>query len=627
MDEYLNSVEPEWFQRRIARGMVLVTVVFSMLVGRLFYLQIIEGERYRRLSENNRVRVQDISPLRGRIFDRSGMLLADNRPSFNLMIVPRDAAPLSETLAALYRHAGIPEADVRARIDAAGRRSFRPLLIKRDIGRDLLAVLESHGYELPGIYIDVASRRQYVGKCAPHLIGYLGEINTGELSRFNAGAREYHSGEMVGKCGIEKSEEAILRGRNGLRQVEVNARGQVVREIFRKPAVSGADIYLALDIHTQKRAEALLRGKVGALVALDPASGDVLAMASAPSFDPELFIRGMSSVEWRRLADDPDRPIRNKVIQGTYPPASTYKIVTGMAGLEERVINPDTGFFCPGYLRFGNRNFRCWRRGGHGRVKMESALEMSCDVFFYQVGIRLGVDALARYAAGCGFGTPTGIRIPGEAAGLVPTTEWKKRRLKESWHGGETLPVAIGQGYNLVTPLQVAVLAAALAADGVRYRPRVIDRVVFPDGKKEVVPAVSPGRLPAGSETLRIVKNGLWRVVNGRRGTARASRKEGIRIWGKTGTAQVVGRKSSGWKTEVPEHHKPHAWFTAWGEKGGYQIAVAVLVEHGESGSSGAAPLAADLAADYLHRRTADQRGGQDTSSMTVSAVGETVDD
>lgn len=597
-----KSIENEWFKPRLAGAFLVVLIAFSVVFVRLFSLQIINGEEYRRLSENNCIRLEAVSGLRGVIHDRKGVLLVDNRPAFDLKIVPEDARPVRETLRKLSRFTGLPETELHRAVEASGKgRPYRPVVLLSDIDRDLVAVVETHRFDLPGVVIDVQAKRHYLQACAAHLIGYLGEINVDELNSGRyAGSR---SGDLIGKSGVEKIAENMLRGASGGRLLEVNAQGRVVKVLKTVPSRPGNDLWLTIDHRLQKLAETLLEGLDGGIVALDPKNGEVLALASSPAFDSNAFVDGMSSDEWNALLTNPGNPLENKIVQGEYPPASTYKVVTAMAGLEEGVIDENTEFFCPGSYRLGNRTFHCWRKGGHGRVNVVEALAVSCDVFFYQLGQRLGVDRIAQYANACGLGKPTGIQLNYEAAGLIPTSAWKKRTKGISWQRGETLSVAIGQGYNLVTPLQIAVLYAGIANGGTLFKPNLFKEIRNPDtGERWGFDPEITGRLPASAATLRLIQNGLWDVVNGPRGTARLARLEGFEVSGKTGTAQVFSRKkpADAQKEETVDHLKPHAWFVAYAQSNERRIAVSVLVEHGEHGSSAAAPLAREMIAAYL---------------------------
>lgn len=602
MSKYLKSVDHDWFRRRLTVQLVCVALAVLALLLRLFYLQVVRGPEFRRLSLNNSIRLQSVDAPRGLIMDRHGELLVDNRPSFDLNISPKDAKPLADTVRTLSLVMGAEDEDFLGKVaELRGAALLRPLLLKRDIGRDALATIEARRYDLPGIEVNVRLLRHYVHNgMAAHVLGYLGEISPAELQcDIFAGCR---SGDLVGKVGVEQSFEQYLRGERGGRQVEVNASGQVVRVLRTVPAQNGNNVFLTIDAHLQRRAEELLAGYAGAAVAVDPATGDVLALASSPTFDQNDFITGMSRDQWGALVNNPLRPLENKALQGEYPPASTYKILTALAGLEEKVITPQEVIFCPGFYHFGNRDYRCWRRGGHGQVDLIRAVAESCDVYFYQVGQRLGIDRLAFYAKAAGLGRRTGIALDHEGDGLVPTAEWKRRRTGIAWQEGETLSVAIGQGFNLVTPLQMAVFAASVGNGGVRYKPQIVARVMNPEGTvlHERQPEVA-GRLPLSPAVLEIVQRGMWEVVNGERGTARIARLKEVAIAGKTGTAQVVSReKAEAQGSGAVHHYKDHAWFIAYAPAESPQIAIAVIVEHGEHGSSAAAPVAQELVRTYL---------------------------
>ena len=603
MSSYLKSVDTDWYKQRLSGAMLWAMAGFFLLFTRFFYLQIIEGEEFKRLSENNCIRLQTIDPPRGLIFDAKGSLLVDNRPSFDLGIVARNARFLEQTLAKLAEYMQeSPEALMEKIRSSKGVPSHKPVILKSDIDRDLLAVVEVHKFELPGVEVIVRPVRNYAfGSNAVHLIGYVGQINAAELKTERYAG--YNPGDLIGKCGVESVYERFLRGKAGGRQIEVNATGRVVRVLKTLNAKSGHNVYLSIDQNLQEKAESLLAGQAGAVVAMDPRNGRILALTSSPSFDPNLFVGGMSRADWETLVSDAGRPLENKAIQGEYPPASTFKIITAMAGLEEGVITEHTKIFCNGIYRFGNRDFRCWKKEGHGWMSVVDALAESCDVFFYEVGQRLGVDRIARYAKACGLGAKTEIGLDHEGAGLIPTSEWKKKRYGVSWQRGETLSVAIGQGFNLTTPLQMLSVAAAVANDGQLVKPYVVDAVEAGDGTRVYEAAEhSAGRMPASENTLAIIQKGLWKVVNGNRGTARIARIDGIHVSGKTGTAQVVSRKGSESfrKIETRKHLKSHAWFIAYAPSENPAIAVSVIVEHGEHGSSAAAPVARDVIAAYL---------------------------
>lgn len=598
-----KNSDREWIKHRYVVASLCIVFVFSVLLLRLVYLQMIRGEEYRRLSMTNCVRLKSIKSSRGLIYDRNRILLVDNRPAFDLTIVLEDAKPLKQTLDHLAELTGDSCEDLRAIIEKEGRAAFyKPLVLKRDITRDLLAAIEAHQFDLPGIHIDIEPSRNYIHKkTAAHLIGYLGEINKDELD--SGKFPNVRSGDSIGRYGVEKSFEADLQGKRGGHQLEVDVNGRVIKILKTVEPVSGNDLVLTIDLPLQQKAEGLLGENDGAVVALDPSNGDVLVMASSPSFDQNDFIGGISSKKWQVLRDDPGRPMNNKAIQAEYPPASTYKIITALAGLEEKVIDHNSTFFCPGFYKFGNRRYHCWSKYGHGTINVVDAIAQSCDVFFYQTGEKLGVDALAKYAQGSGLGRLTGIRLAHERPGLIPTSAWKKQRFKEPWHAGETLSISIGQGFNLVTPLQMAVFISAVGNNGTLYRPRLVKSVQ--DAKGQVISEIEPeitGGLPASKKNLAIVRQGLLEVVHGNRGTARQIRLPDVQIAGKTGTAQVFSRKA-GEKFDnkkLKRTLQDHAWFVCYAPAQDPKIAIAVIIEHGEHGSSAAAPVAQELIHAYF---------------------------
>jgi len=603
LKKYLNTPDSDWYKQRLTGAIFILITVFSLLMARLFFLQVIEGQEFRRLSENNCIRLQHIDPFRGLIFDRNSEIMVDNRPSFDLGIVLKDAHPLKNTIAKLIECTNMNQEEIEEKI--AKNKSISPyktIVLKQDIDRNLLAAIEVNKFDLPGIVIDVRIRRHYIrGKSAAHLIGYLGEISSKELE--SGLFPESNSGELIGKFGVEKSYEKFLRGKRGGRQVEVNANGQIVRILNTVDAQPGYNTYLTIDRLLQEKAENLLGDSVGAVVAMDPNTGRILALANSPSFDPNEFVTGLSHQQWQEIILNPFRTMENKAIQAEYPPASTYKIITAMAGLEEGVFDEKTSIFCPGFYRFGDRDFRCWKKGGHKTSNVFKAIAESCDVFFYQVGAKLGVDRIAWYAKACGLGRKSGIDLDHEAKGLIPTAAWKKERTGTSWHRGETLSVAIGQGYNLTTPLQMLVLISAVANGGIIHKPQILERVVTSNGdvvfvnEKQVA-----GKLPVSKKNLEIIRKGLWEVVNSNRGTAKIAKLKNEYMSGKTGTAQVVGRKKieNLRESEKTRQFRDHAWFVAYAPSENPKIAVAIIVEHGEHGSLTAAPIAQQLIETYL---------------------------
>jgi penicillin-binding protein 2 len=603
MVELQKNKERDWMKQRVMIASLCVLIVFIMLFLRLVYLQLIKGEEYRRLSETNCVRLKSIKPSRGLIFDRYGELLVDNRPAFDLMVVLEDAGSVPDTMSLLSSLIDEPYVDLMEQIRKAGAGAFySPVVLKKDISRDQLAIVEAHKFDLPGIYVEIEPTRHYIHpKIAAHLLGYLGEVNKKELE--SGHFPDVRSGDQIGRYGVEKSFQSYLQGRRGGRQVEVDVNGRVVQVLKTVDPVSGHNLHLTLDLGLQQLAEELLDGQNGAVVALDPANGDVLVMASHPGFDQNVFIGGISSRNWQALMEDPGRPMINKAIQAEYPPASTYKTLTAIAGLEEKQIDSQTTTFCPGFYMFRGRRYHCWRKHGHGRLNVVDALTQSCDVFFYLTGEKIGVDALAQYAKGCGLGRLTGIDLDHERQGLIPSSAWKRERFNEAWYPGETLSISIGQGFNLVTPLQMAVFTAAIANGGTLFRPRIASTVKDVDGT--VVAELEPeiiGGIPASKTTLDLVRKGLVNVIQGDRGTARGIRIKQIEMAGKTGTAQVFSRKT-GEKFNTENQVRTlqdHAWFVCYAPAQNPVIAISVIIEHGEHGSSAAAPVAGTLVKKYL---------------------------
>lgn len=602
MTEFNKNPDREWLKQRLISASVCILFVFSLLFLRLIYLQIIKGEEYRLLSEKNAVRLKSIKSSRGLILDRNGKLMVDNRPSFTLRIVREDAGDVKKTVKTVSELIQVPFQELMDSIAKAGKGAYyKAITLKSDISRDQLAIVEAHKFDLPGIHIDIEPTRHYIHKkTAAHLLGYLGQINGRELR--SGKYPNVKAGDSIGRYGIEKSFEKYLQGKRGGRQIEVDASGRTIKVLKTVEPVAGLDLNLTIDLDLQQAAEKLLDNMDGVVVAIDPNNGDVLVMASNPSFDQNDFIGGISQKKWDALMSDPGKPMNNKAIQAEYPPASTYKIVTSFAALEEKYIDIHSTTFCPGFLKYGRRVYNCWNKHGHGDMNVVKALEQSCDVFFYQAGDKIGVDTLAQYARGCGLGKRTGIMLDHERKGLIPTSAWKKKRYHESWQGGETLSIAIGQSFNLVTPLQMAVLTAAVGNGGTLYRPRIVKTINDSHGKivKKIEPEITGG-LPASKETLDIVRKGLLNVVQGARGTARGIRLKNIEIAGKTGTAQVFSIKK-GEKTEnknLKYTLRDHAWFVCYAPAQNPVIAISVMIEHGEHGSSAAAPIASALIEQY----------------------------
>jgi len=603
-DSGFDSASIDIFHRRLRVVTIFVLGVFSILVLRLWSLQLVNGPNYRVQSENNRIHLQDIPPVRGMIFDRHGKLLVDNRPSYDLYIIPEEAGDLERVMDRLSSLIDVDEEQVAKSLSNHQKLPpFKPMLVKENMTRDELAVIETHLFNLNGVSVQIRPRRYYLyRKFASHVLGYLGEVNAKELRR--AQFRNVRPGDLVGKYGVEGKWQEYLHGIRGGEQVEVDAAGRKLRVISKRPAIPGKNIVLTIDHELQLLAEEKLAERSGAIVAINPMNGEVLALASGPAFDPNLFISGVDRQWWLRMINSDSHPLQNRAISGQYPPASTFKIVVALAGLEEGLIDPEEEVVCYGQITFGNQVYRCWKKGGHGRVSLHRALVESCDIYFYKMGYRLGVDKLAYYAKMFGLGKDTGFDLGGEKPGLVPTRDWKLKKWGIPWQGGETISLSIGQSFLLVTPLQMARLISAVFNGGYLYQPKVVKWIG--KGKEKVYefhPSVE-GKVQINPEHIALVREALVGVVNEDKGTGRMARVKGVIVAGKTGTAQVVKLNPEKYKSEeeVPLKFRDHAWFVAIAPIEDPKLALAVLVEHGGHGGSTAAPIAGDLIKAYLLR-------------------------
>ncbi len=595
-------------RRRMSVVIVVVLIFFSLIVLRLWSLQIRNGEEYKNRADTNRVRIRQVAAPRGHILDRKGREIVTNRPSFNVVLIREDSHNLGEVLKRLapVLNEGIHTLWKRIR-DEADTPRYIPIRLKEDIDWKTLAYLENHNQEFSGIRIEVQPVRVYQYQdLAANIIGYLGAISKVELE--DSDNSVYRGGDMIGKMGLEKIREADLRGEKGNNYSEVDAKGFEKQLLKSDDPLPGREIRLTLDVDLQQAAEGLMEigEKSGAVVAMEVKTGKLLALVSTPHVKLDDFTGGISQDKWKELLNNPKHPLLNKVVQATYPPGSTYKIVTAMAGLATGAITANTPLYCPGHYFFGNRRYGCWKKAGHGTVTLKRALEESCDVYFYQVGQRVGVDKLAEYAGKFGLGHKTGVELQHEKSGLTPTKKWKVSRYQAKWQDGETLSTAIGQGFNLASPLQICQMTATLANGGKLFRPQLVDQVTDPDGK--VVARFQPELLDEikGLDSyLALIRQGLIEVVNGPHGTARNAKLDGITVAGKTGTAQVV--KVAVYRhlkeKDIPYKFRDHAWFTCFAPAEDPEIAVTVLVEHGLHGGSGAVPIATAVLKEYFRER------------------------
>lgn len=590
-----------------------IIVLFTIFVLRLFQLQVVEGETLRKRSEENSVRSVRLDAPRGDILDREGRVLATTRPAYELQVIPHGLRQPKTTFAALAQLLDTDSAPLEDRVGSRrGAERFQPVTLVDDLDFDRLARVETHRYAMPGVVTDVQPRRHYVeGAMAAHLMGQIGEIGGDQLEKR---AREgYRSGDIIGQAGLEALLESHLRGRAGGRNVVVDVAGREVEVLDEVAAVPGGRVVLALDLDLQREAEAAFLdvpdgepARMGAAVAMDVRTGDVLVMVSRPSYDPNAFAGGIDVETWNALTGDEWDPLQNRAIQNHYPPGSIHKPILAAAILADGIVTPETRVFCPGYFRHGRRTYRCWKRGGHGSVDLHEAIKQSCDVYFYTNGVKLGIDRMAHYARSFGLGHRTGIRLANEAPGLIPSTEWKKRRFGVVWYPGETVSASIGQGYNLYTPLQLAVAYAALANGGKVLQPRLLLRLEARDGRVlEEFPPQVRSEVPISPQHLAVVRRGLAGVVEEQGGTGRRARVPGVRVAGKTGTAQVVRLEHTEGmeEEEIPIRYRDHGWFGAFAPVEAPEIVVGVFVEHGLHGASAAAPIAQRILARYFEKQ------------------------
>lgn len=582
-------------QARLSVVQAVVVALLAALLLQFWNLQVVRARHFRQLAENNRSRLVTLAAPRGALLDRAGRVLVANRPSFSVVLTPEHAENLDRVVSRLAATLRVGEAAIRERL--ARRQRYRPLVVKADATLDDVAALEARRYELPEVSIDVVPLRSYpLASAAAHALGRVGEITERQLEQPEFA--ELAAGALVGQAGVEARYNRQLMGADGFRRVIVNSRGLEVAEAERRAPEDGPNLTLSIDARLQAAIERVFAGRAGAAVALDPMTGEILAMASTPAYDPNAFTNGIDPALWSRLASDPQTPLMNRVLQGSYSPGSTFKIVVATAALEEGLITPSTTAYCPGYLSVYNTVFHCNREGGHGSVELRQAIAQSCNVFFFQLGIRLEIGRLAKWGKLMGLGATTGIDLPYEASGLMPSPEWKQRLLQVPWYAGETVSVAIGQGQVNATPLQMARLAAVIANGGSLVRPHLV----------KGLPGAEPERLAIRPATIAAVREGMLAVVS--EGSGRRARLAEVAVAGKTGSAQVVAKARL---EKAPNAYEllPHGWFVCFAPAEAPRIAMAVLVEHGRSGAESAAPVAREILAEYFGLGTAVAAGGR----------------
>ena len=597
------------YKNKLIIATIILAQAFLILTARMWYLQILKGNEFERFSLENRIRITKFPAPRGKILDRMGRELVVNRSSFDVYVFPNDVNDIDSVSRGLSYTVGIDVDVIRKKITKAIKENrFKPTLIAKDINRDQLAFIEARKISLPSVFIEINHIRDYpYGDIGAHLLGYLGKADKNDYKNYP----NLIASNLVGKYGVERTFEKHLRGEDGYNQKIIDAHGREVKwhllekDLKSKDSVSGLDVFLSIDLDLQKVAEESLGERAGAVVVLDVRSGELLALVSHPTYNPEDFIMGMDSAKWNKLMRNKYYPLLNRATQGTYAPGSVFKIVTAAAALKEGIVDPDTRFYCPGSYKLGNKKFRCWRSGGHGWVNLHQALVESCDVYFYNISEKLGINRLAKYIKGFGFGNPTGIDL-NERNGIAPSREWKNKTQKTPWYMGETVITGIGQGYISTTPLQIALMTASIANGGILLKPQIAKRVISPDGENiiNMIPN-SNGHIPVGQEVAQHIMDALIGVVNEPRGTGRGSRLETMLVAGKTGTAQVISLDyRSDWIG-----HKDHAWFTSYAPADNPEIAVTVLVEHGGTGGAVAAPIVRQILKAYQKLKEDGQVG------------------
>lgn len=573
-------------RNRILAAAVIISAIFAVFAIKLWQLQVIQGKEYQKIADENMLRIIKIPAPRGIIYDRNGIPLVKNTPYFCASVMPQHAKNIN--VAALAKILRIESSEIYTKISKDKLSSFEPIKIKEGLTFTEIAILEARKIDFPGLILSIDMMREYpYGKVGGHVIGYLGKLNPSQSK--NPEYKDVPPEAFIGQWGTEQVYDKSLRGTAGERIIEIDALGREIRLLQEKSPVKGDDLQLSIDINLQKAAEDLFGDRAGALVAMKPDTGEILGLVSRPSFDPNLFARGISYNEWLALTQDKKVPMLNRALQSQYPPGSTFKIITAIAALNEGVITADTTVTCTGGITYGTWQFGCWNKKGHGTISFHRAVVESCDVYFYEVGKRVGIDKIAEYARKFGLGTETGLSLIKERAGLIPDTKWKFERKNQPWYLGETFNTAIGQGYVLVTPVQMAQAMSAVANGGFLYPPTLIKT------NAASKPVANIGIKP---EVIELLKKALYGVVNEPGGTGGAARST-VSVGGKTGTAQVVGMKKS--LSSFTEKFKDHAWFVAFAPVEKPEIALCAFVEHGGHGGTAAAPIAKRAIEGYLN--------------------------
>jgi penicillin-binding protein 2 len=576
-------------RRRIVGLLAVLGLGFAAVGAQLLYLQVLSGEHLAQLSDKNRLRVRPVTAPRGILFDRTGLPLVDNRPAFILVVVPRDAPDLPAVVSRLAGLLRVPVADLRERLSRVPADSPWPVRLARGLSLDDVSRIEEWKLDLPGVSVEVEPQRAYPSThFAAHLLGYVREASEGDLER---GRSRLRRGDLVGQSGLERLHDDVLRGRDGAEQIEIDAYGRPVRVLERQEPMAGALVRTTLDRRIQQAAEEALGDRTGAIVVLDPRNGDVLALVSHPAFPVERFSGPLDRETWLALVEDPTRPLLNRAVQGLYPPGSLFKVVVAAAALQAGVITPFDRLPCPRTWTFGNRAYHNWEDRDRGALTLKEAIEVSCNTFFYQLGLKVGPERILQMAGEFGLGRLTESGLPGERSGLVPTPDWKRRVLHDRWHPGDTVSLSIGQGLLTVTPLQMARMMAVVANGGTVWRPRLVERIESPDGvllRREA--ETVQGHVELAPVVYEFLRQALVGVVE--EGSGKAARVPGVTIAGKTGTAQTREFRD---ETDRKRRDHDHAWFAGFAPAEDPRVAVLVFVEKGGFGGQVAAPIAREV--------------------------------
>ena len=597
-----KEYEQQIIHYRIFVASALISIIFLLLTARIFYLQVVKYDHFSTLSQDNRVKVLPIAPIRGLIYSRDGILLADNYSSFSLEIIPEKVEDFEQTITFLKEIININDDQLnKFKKLLKKKRKFESIPLKFNLSEQEVAAISVNSHKLPGVEAVARLNRFYpYGDATVHSIGYVGRIDEEELKQLDIS--NYRGTTHIGKLGVEKSYEDVLHGKVGYQQVEVNAQGRIIRVLDRKAPESGKNLKLNIDLPLQLKANEILGDRRGAIVAMDPRNGELLAFVSKPSYDPNLFVNGIDKNSYQKLISSDDKPLINRVLNGKYPPGSTIKPFLGYAALESSLVKSNDKVWCPGWfsLKGSEHRYRDWKKQGHGATDLNHAIMESCDVYFYSLAYEMGIDNIYKYLSEFGLGKKTGIDIEGESTALLPSRDWKKKKYNQPWYPGETVIVGIGQGYSLVTPLQLVSATSAIANTGTLYKPTLVKSLVDSLGEREelIIPKVSNTIGNINQDNWQKIIDSMVNVVHGAKGTARGSgANSSYQFAGKTGTAQVISiaQDEDYDKDEIAKEFHDHAWFIAFAPAKEPVISIAVLVENGGSGSASAAPIAREL--------------------------------